>query len=56
MLVGSETEVLDSLAGVLGSSQQNNIASSGVSQSQLVQSQSLTTGLLDPGTGSGGES
>jgi hypothetical protein len=56
VLVRTETEVLDSLAGVLGSSQQNNIASSRVSQSQLVQSQSLTTSLLDPGTGSSGES
>ena len=48
--------MLDGLTSVLGTSQQDDIAASRVSQSQLVQSQSLTTGLLDPGTGSGGES
>lgn len=56
MLVGTESEMLDGLTGVLGTSDQDDIAAGRVSQSQLVQSQSLTTGLLDPGTSSGGES
>ena len=56
MLVGSHAEVLDSLTGVLGSSQQNNIASSWVLHGELVEGHALTASLLDPGTGSGCES
>lgn len=54
--MGTHTEVLDGLSGVLWSSQQNNVAASWGSHGQLVESQALTAGLLDSGTGSGGES
>jgi len=56
VLVGAHAEVLDSLSGVLWSSQQNNVAASWGSHGQLVESQALTAGLLDSGTGSRGES
>lgn len=48
--------MLDGLTGVLGTSQQNHICTSGMSESQLVQSQGLSAGFLDPGAGGGGES
>jgi len=51
VLVWSHTEVLDGLSGVLGSSQQNNIATSWSSQGQLIKGQAFTTSLLNPGSG-----
>ncbi len=56
MLVGSEAEVLNSLSGVLGSSEKESVASSGSSKGQLIQSQSLTSGSNNASTGSGSES
>jgi len=56
VLVWSHAEVLDSLSGVLWSSQQNNIATSWGSQGQLIESQAFTTGLLNPGSSCGCES
>lgn len=56
MAVGSESEMLDGLAGVLGAAQQDDVASGRVLDGELVQSQALTAGLLDPGTSSGRES
>jgi len=56
MLVGSEAEVLNSLSGVLGSSEKECVASSRSSKGQLIQSQSLTSGSNNAGTGSGSES
>ena len=43
MLVGSEAKVLDSLSSILGSSEEEGVASGRGSQSQLIQSQSLST-------------
>ncbi len=56
MLVWSEAEVLNSLSGVLGSSETERVASSRSSKGQLIQSQSLTSGSNNASTGSGGES
>jgi hypothetical protein len=47
MLVGPETEVLDSLSSVLGSSEEQGIAAGRSSQSQLVQSQNLSASSQD---------
>jgi hypothetical protein len=52
MLVGPETEVLDSLSSVLGSSEEECVASSRSSQCQLIQSQSLSTSSEDARTSS----
>ena len=55
MLVGSETEMLDSLSGVLWSSEENGVASSWGSESQLIQGQGPTTGGKNAGTGGSSE-
>jgi len=55
VLVGSKAKVLDGLSGVLWSSQQESVASSRSTQSQLIQGQGLTTGGNDAGTGGSGE-
>lgn len=55
MLVGSETEMLEGLSGVLWSSEENGVASSWGSESQLIQGQSLTTGCENAGTGGSSE-
>jgi hypothetical protein len=54
--VGAETEVLDSLTGVLGATEDQGVASGGSAESKLVQGDSLTTGSENTGTGGGGES
>lgn len=56
MAVGTEAEVLDSLTGVLGATEDQGVASSGGTESKLVQGDSLTTSSEDAGTGGGGES
>lgn len=56
VLVWSHTEVLDGLTSVLGSSQQNNIATSWGTESELIESETLTTSLLNSCSGSSGES
>lgn len=55
MLVGSETEMLDSLSGVLWSSEEKSVGSGWGSEGQLIDGQSLTTGSKNAGTGSGSE-
>lgn len=55
MLVGSEAEVLNSLSGVLWSSKEKGVASGRSSESQLIQSQDLTSSSDDAGTSRSGE-
>jgi len=55
MLVGSEAEVLNSLSGVLWSSEKQGVASGRSSKSQLIQSQSLSSSRDDAGTSRSGE-
>lgn len=55
VLVWSKAEVLDSLSGVLGSSEEKGVATSGGSQGQLIDGQSLTTSGKDAGTGGSSE-
>jgi len=55
VLVGTEAEMLDSLTRVLGTSQEKSVGSSWSSESQLVQSESLTTGGNNASAGSGSE-
>jgi hypothetical protein len=55
VLVGAESEVLDSLSAVLGSTEDQGVAASGSTESQLVEGDGLTTGSKNAGTGSGGE-
>ena len=54
--MGTETEVLDGLTGVLGATEQQGVATGGGTQSQLVEGQGLTTGGDDAAAGGGGES
>lgn len=56
VLVGSKTKVLDSLSGVLGSSEKEGVASGRSSQRQLIQSQSLSTSSENACTSGCGES
>lgn len=53
--MGTEAEVLDSLTGVLGATEEQSVGTGRGAQGKLVQSQGLTTGLLDAGTGGSGE-
>lgn len=55
MRVRAETEVLDSLAGVLRATQEESVGTGRSAQGKLVQGEDLTTGLLDAGTGGSGE-
>jgi len=55
VLMGSEAEVLNSLSGVLWSSEEKSVASGWSSESQLVQSQDLTSSSNDAGTSRSGE-
>ena len=54
MLVWTETEVLEGLAG-LWSSEEKGVASGWGAESKLIQSQDLTTGSQDTGASGGGE-
>lgn len=56
MLVGTHAEVLDGLTAVLGSTEDQGVASGGGTESKLIQGDSLTTGSGNSGTSSGGES
>jgi len=56
VLVWSETEVLDGLSGIFGSSEQQGVASSGCLQSQLIQSQDFSTSSKDASPSCSGES
>jgi hypothetical protein len=55
VLVGAETKVLDSLSGVLGSTEKERVATSGSPQGQLVESQSLSASGNDASTSGGSE-
>ena len=55
VLVGSHAEVLDGFSGILRTSEEKGVGTSRTPECQLVQGNGLTTGSLDPGTGSGGE-
>lgn len=52
----AKAKVLNSLTSVLRSTQQKGVCASRSPESQLVQSQSLTTSLLDSGSGGSSES
>lgn len=53
--MGAEAEVLDSLAAVLGATQDQGVATSRGTESKLVQSDGLATGGDDAGAGGRGE-
>jgi hypothetical protein len=53
--VGTHAEVLDGLSGILGTTQQNNVAAGGGLHGELIESEALTTSSLDAGTSGGGE-
>lgn len=54
--MGPEAEVLDSLTGVLGATEDQGVASGGSTESKLVQGDGLTASGDNAGAGSGGES
>ena len=56
MLVWSETEVLDGLTGVFGTSEKEGVAASWGTESQLIESQGLSSGSKDACASSCGES
>ena len=51
----TETEVLNSLTGVLWTSKKEGVASGWGTESELVEGKNLTTGSNDAGTGGSGE-
>lgn len=53
--MGSEAEMLNSLSGVLWSSEEKGVASGWGSEGQLIDGQSFTAGSKDASTGSGSE-
>lgn len=53
--VGTETEVLNSLTGVLGTSQEESVGTSRAALSELVEGEALTAGSSDASTGGGSE-
>lgn len=55
MAVGSEAEVADGLTGVLGTTEDQSVASGGGTESKLVEGDGLTTGSDNASAGSGGE-
>jgi len=55
VLVGTHAEVLDGLTSILRTTEQEGVASSGGTESQLIQSQALTTGSKDASAGGGSE-
>ena len=54
--MGTETEVLDGLTGVLGPTEKDDVGASRSTESELVEGEALAASLGDSGTGSGGES
>lgn len=54
--MGAHAEVLDSLTGVLGTTEQQGVAASRRTQSELIEGQGLTAGCDNASTGSGSES
>jgi len=55
VLVGTEAEVLESLASVLGATEKEGVGTGGLLKGELVEGDGLATGSLDASTGSGGE-
>jgi hypothetical protein len=55
VLVGTEAEVLDGLAGVLGATEDQGVAAGRGTQGKLVQGDGLAASGNDAGTGGGGE-
>lgn len=55
MRVRTEAEVLHSLTGVLGAAEEEGVGTSGGTEGKLVQSEDLTTGLLNASASSGGD-
>lgn len=53
--MGAKAEVPDSLAGVLGSAEQQGVAASGRAEGKLVESDGLTTGSSNAGASRRGE-
>jgi hypothetical protein len=53
--VGTEAKVLESLTGVLGSTEEEGVGSGGGAGSNLVNGEALTTSLLDASASGGGE-
>jgi hypothetical protein len=49
--VGSESEMLESLTGVLGATKEKGVGSSGRPQGKLIDGEDLAAGLEDAGTG-----
>lgn len=54
-LVGAKAKVLNSLAAVLGATQDQSVAASGGAEGKLVKSDGLTTGSHNAGAGGSGE-
>lgn len=55
MLVGTKAKVLDSLSGVLGTSEEEGVASGRGTESQLIESQNLPTSSNNTRTGGSSE-
>jgi hypothetical protein len=53
--VGTKAEVLDGLTGVLGSTEEDGVGTSGETGGNLVDGENLTASLLDASAGRGGE-
>lgn len=53
--VRTKTEVLDSLTGVLGTTEEQNVGAGWRAEGELVECEALTAGLLDASTSSGSE-
>jgi hypothetical protein len=56
VLVGAKAEVLDSLAGVLGATEDQGVGASRGTESQLIKGNSLSTSSSDAGAGGSSES
>lgn len=54
--VGAEAEVLDSFTSVLGTAEEESVGSGRCPKCELIQSQSLASSLLNPGSRSCSES
>ena len=55
VLVRSHAEVLEGLTGVLGTTEDEGVGTSGSAEGELVEGDGLTAGSEDAGTGGGGE-
>lgn len=55
MAVGTKAEVLDSLTGVLGATEEDDVGASWGALGELVEGEALATSLLDAGTSGSGE-